>query len=175
MSSRQRQAVPEIIQRIAECEVETGLMLGGSVACGRAQHDSDLDFFAIGAPGLDKALHEFHLISEKNGCKLLELKRGAFPIHIAYWTTESMNQVLRDIPYMTYPLLAADIVHDPTGVAGRYQAKIRHYFEERPDITNAWQRQLEDLWRFKEGELQTLAFPAWSDFMKHIETTFENR
>ena len=167
--SEQRQAMPRIVQRVADCGLKTGLILGGSVRHGYERTDSDLDFFAIAERGLDQALQEFALVSEKNGCQVLQSQQDGFVVHIAYWTTESFNDLLNTIPYMTYPLLDGEIVHDPACLAERCRDRINQYFEAHPTLRQAWIYQLADVRRFKMGSLSSLDFPAWSDFNRNLE------
>ena len=169
--SKQRDAIPAVITRVANCGVPAGLILGGSVRHGYERPDSDLDFFAIAHAGLEQSLGEFSLVSEKNQCKLLETRQHPFAVHIAYWSTESLDSVLRTTPHMTYPLLDGELVYDPNGIAGRYRDLIREYFDDHPTLTQAWVKQLDDVRDFKTGCLQSLAFPQWSDFIRHIEET----
>jgi len=169
--STQREAIPTVIAQAAGTGVDTGLILGGSVRHGYERPDSDLDFFAVAAAGFEQALRGFSLLSEKNGCRLLETRQYDFPVHIACWSVESLNGVLHTIPYMTYPLLDGEPVYDPVGLASRYLDRIRAYFDARPALRQAWAGQLEDIRSFKTGQLARLAFPAWSDFIRHIEET----
>jgi len=163
------------VERVAGCGIRTGLILGGSVRRGCERPDSDLDFFAVGEPGLDEALPGFAVVSEKNGCRVLESREADFTVHIAYWTTDSLERVLHTVPYMLYPLLDGEVVHDPGGLAARYRYQIRRYFDARPGLKRAWERQLDDLRRFRGGEIKSLAFPQWSDFIRHIEAKGLNR
>ena len=169
--SKQQESIPRIIQRVAACGIDAGLILGGSVRYGYERSDSDLDFFAIAELGLDRALHEFSLVSVKNGCKLLELQADAFPVHVAYWSTQSFEWVLNTIPYMTYPIFDGQIVYDPVGLAERYRSIMGRYFDVQPKLKAAWVRQLNDLRSFKTGRLRSLEFGQWSDFIRHLEET----
>lgn len=169
--SQQRQAIPRVIQRVANCGVEAGLILGGSVHYGYERPESDLDFFAIGEQGLDEALREYSLMAEKNGCKVLETRKGPFPIRVAYWSTESLNTVLETIPYMMYPVLDGEIVYDPVNLAEQYHQEMRRYFDSHPRLEQAWVEQLNQVRRFKIGEISSLEFPEWSDFLRYIEKT----
>jgi hypothetical protein len=170
--SRQRDIVAEVIQLVAGCGTPVGLILGGSVAQETERPDSDVDFFAIADATGQPALPGFTVISEKNGCKVFERREERFPVHVACWTTASLDQILQDKPYMTYPLLCGRVVFDPAGIAGRYRSRIRQYFEEHPSLQRAWTQQLEELQRCKAGHVEELAFPQWSDFIRQIEEAF---
>lgn len=169
--SAQFEASAQIVEDVAGCGVPVGLFLGGSVALGCERLDSDLDFFAIGEAGLDLALEGFVLFNEKNGSKLLDRSCGDFPVHIAYWTKASFEQVLATKPYMTYPLLQSRIVHDPAGIAIHYLRLVEGYFADHPAISLAWEEQLKALRLFKSGQIPTLHFSQWSDFLRHLEST----
>lgn len=170
--SKQQDIVPEVVQLVADCGVSVGLILGGSVGQGQERPDSDLDFFGVAQAPCQPALPGFTVISEKNGSRLFEQKESEFPVHVACWTTASLDEVLRDRAYMLYPLLIGQVVLDPGQIATRYQARIKQYFEARPSLEKAWKQQLQDLRSAKTGHLRELAFPEWSDFMRHIEATF---
>jgi hypothetical protein len=170
--SKQRDIVPEVIQLVAECGVPVGMVLGGSVGEGAERADSDVDFFAIADASCQPVLHGFAVVAEKNGCKVLERKESAFPVHVACWTTGSLDEVLRNRPYTIYPLLRGRVVLDPGGIVERYRSRIRRYFAAHPSLEKAWVRQLQDLHRAKIGQLGRPAFPQWSDFNLHIEQVF---
>ena len=78
---------------------------------------------------------------------------------------------LLDFPMM-YPFIQGRIVHDPTGIARHYQARIQEYFETHPRLTAAWAEQLRDLRQSRLRSDEELAFPQWSDFARHIEDAF---
>ena len=170
--SRQAETVQEIIQIVADCGVPVGMVLGGSVAQGCERDDSDLDFLAVADASRQPDLPGFSVLSEKNGCKVLERDDGRFPIHVACWTAPSMEEILRAKPYMMYPFIQGRIVHDPTGIAWHYQARIQEYFETHPRLTAAWAKQLGDLRHSRSRSDEELAFPQWSDFVRHIEDAF---
>jgi hypothetical protein len=168
----QRETIPAIARRIAGSGIATGLILGGSVRYGYERPDSDLDLFAIGEEGLAEALVEFQVVSEKNGCKVLELRRHPFPVHVAYWSIHAFDWVLETLPHMTYPLLDGEIIYDPARLAERCQTRVRDYFHANPELEIAWVKQLGDLRQYKTGASQSLEFPAWSDFLRHLESTY---
>jgi len=170
--SKQQDIVPEVTQLVAKCGVPVGLILGGSVGEGTERADSDVDFFAIADATCQPRLHGFAVVAEKNGCKVLEREVSAFPVHVACWTTASLEAVLRDRPYMTYPLVCGRVVLDPTGIAERYRGCMQRYFAAHPSLEKAWVRQLQDLHSAKIGQLGDLAFPQWSDFVLHVEQAF---
>jgi len=170
--SKQRDVVSEVIRLVAECGVDVGLILGGSVSEGLERADSDVDLFAIADADVQPSLAGFSLVSEKNGSRLLERQEGVFPVHVACWTTASLDEVLRCRQYMLYPLLCGRVVLDAAGIAARYRARIREYFDAHPAIERAWREQLDNLRRSRDGLSEHLAFPQWSDFIRHIEEAF---
>ena len=170
--STQAAIVPAIVQIVAECGVPAGLVLGGSVAEGRERDDSDVDFFAIVDAPRQPELPGFSVISEKNGSKVLEREGSGFPVHVACWTTSSMEEVLRARPYMMYPLLQGRILHGPDGIAQRYRSRMEQYFRAGPVIREAWEEQLRSLNVARFDPSAELAFPQWSDFVRHIESRF---
>ena len=171
--SKQSEVVPEVIRLVAECGVDVGLILGGSVGQGSERAESDVDFFAIADADIPPSLPGFSLVSEKNGCKVLERQQSGFPVHVACWTTASLDEVLRRRPYMTYPLLCGGVVFDAIGIAAQYRTRIREYFGAHPAIERAWGEQLNSLRRSRGSRHEHLRFPQWSDFIRHIEQTFE--
>lgn len=158
-----------MIQRVADCGVDTGLILAGSVRHRYERTDSDLDLFAIAERRLDGALHGFTFVSEKNGCRVLESPQDGFRAHVACWTAESLDRLLDTLPYMTYPLLDGEVVYDPALLAQGYRDRISRYFQAHPALRRAWVRQLDDIRRFKTGSLSSLDFPVWSDFNRNLE------
>lgn len=169
--SRQRKAIPGIIRQLSHCSTGVGLVVGGSVRYGYERPDSDLDLFGISDGQLELVLRGFAVVSEKNGGRLLESRTDGFPVHIAYWPRAGFDRVLRERPYMTYPILDGEIVYDPDQTMGPYTARMREYFDARPQLTRAWATQLAALRDFKTGRIGGLAFPEWSDFLHHIEET----
>lgn len=169
--SRQREVIPGIIRQVSRCKDAVGLVVGGSVRYGYERPDSDLDFFGVCDGQLEMVLERFTLASEKNGGRLLESRVHGFPIHIAYWTMAGFGQLLRDRPYMTYPILDGEVVHDPDQAVSPYVARMQDYFNARPRLTHAWETQLAALRDFKTGKADSLSFPEWSDFLRHIEET----
>ena len=170
--SKQREAIPDIVKIVSDCDVDIGLILGGSVGRGCEREHSDLDFFAIAEAAKYPSLPGFTIGSEKKGARVLENNERGFPVHVAMWTTETLDDTLTRLPHMTYPLLAGEVVYDPAGTAERYLGYIRKYFDSRPRIKQAWERQLNDLRDFKAGKLEHAGFPQWSDFIRYIEKTF---
>ena len=169
--SRQHERIPGIIRELSCCTADVGLVVGGSVRYGYERPDSDLDFFGISDGQLELVLKGFRLVSEKNGGRLLESRADDFPVHIAYWTRAGFDRILKERPYMVYPVLDGEVVHDPAQMMGAYAARMRDYFSARPRLTHAWETQLAALRDFKTGKTGSLAFPEWSDFLRHIEET----
>lgn len=170
--SKQSEIIPGVIQLIDGCGIHVGLILGGSVGEGRERPDSDVDFFAVVDAEQPPVLTGFAVVSQKNGSTLFERKESDFPVHVACWTTASLDDVLQRKPYMTYPLLRGRIVHDPARLAERYRARIRQYFAVHGSIERAWIQQLDDLRLGKADHRTKPAFPLWSDFIRHIEDAF---
>ena len=108
--SRQADLVPEIIRVVASCAAPIGMVLGGSVAEGCERTDSDLDLFAVVDSESQPDIPGFTVFSVKNGCKVFERKDGPFPVHVACWTTMSMDEILQARPYMMYPFAIGRIV-----------------------------------------------------------------
>jgi hypothetical protein len=82
-----------------------------------------------------------------------------------------MDEVLRTKPYMMYPLLLGQTVHDPDGIARRQLARIEKYFRNRPRLEEAWGRQLRELHDAKSNPSLELRFPDPYDFARHVENT----
>lgn len=167
--SRQRQRIPGIIRELSRSAADVGLVLGGSVRYGYEGPDSDLDFFGVSNARLERVLEGFALVSQEDGGGLLESRADGFAVHVAYWTRLGFDQMLCERPYMAYPILDGELVHDPRQTMGSYLERMQQYFEARPRLTAAWVTQLAALRELKTGRASRLSFPQWSDFLRHIE------
>jgi hypothetical protein len=146
-------------------------MLTGSVRHGYERPESDLDFFLFGPSDLERALVEFRAVSEKNESKVLEAIIEDVVVHLAFWSSEGAERILLRRPYMLYPVLDSEIVHDPRHIAQRFVERVDQYFAARTKLKDAWSPQMAEHRRFKTGEISRLEFPQWSDFLTHLEQT----
>jgi predicted nucleotidyltransferase len=145
--------VTGLIERYPGC----GILVGGSVQRGEERPDSDLDLFVVFAGG-----GHVHLEHEQSA-EGVKIDLALFP-EAAF---------LRDVEtqwYKFWMFARAEIVHDPSGIAGRCQKTALTYFRRHPQIDRAWEQQLAEVRLHKADRSYQLTYWTWNDFISHIET-----
>ncbi len=154
--SKHKKILPLLIKKISQEYVNSGILLGGSVQGGYERPDSDIDVLVVLAGDGEIRTDQSHKI-------------GDIKTHIVYLPVKAMQEAQNKQPILFYLLSICRIIHDPRGIARRYQEMARKYFRDNPDIAQAWDEQTEKIKRHKLDRNYKLEFPKWDDFAEQIK------
>jgi len=171
--SRQRNILPQVVERIRQDAPECAIALAGSVRYGYERPDSDIDLL-VAVP--DFRATEFagaKLSHETNEARVANFFVGDKRVEIVYFDFAYFDQV-QQTPWRSYTLCQAEILHDPEGRFTHCQHALREWFQAHPRITNLWDQQLQMCRQYaltgRPPDRKTvLAFPRWEDFAQHVD------
>ncbi|MHC5036245.1 MAG: GNAT family N-acetyltransferase [Planctomycetota bacterium] len=165
--SRHREALPSLVEAIREATPNGGIMLQGSVRDGTEREDSDIDITIV-VPDDGVIAHNKFVNPENQGQMIRAFHRG-IPIDINWFTHAQMTGIFRERGAHGFFLFSnGEILSDPLGLAEACQALAGKYFDEHPDIKEAWVRQHEAVRKSKTDPTVKLKHPKWQDFMASL-------
>ncbi|MGH7145173.1 MAG: nucleotidyltransferase family protein [Planctomycetota bacterium] len=141
MISKQRAAFVPIKPILCDRYPGCSILLFGSVGRGEERPNSDLDIMVFHAGDGQ--------IAWEPGASL-----GApdLNVDLAVFPEDAFNRLVATMWYVFFEFSQAAIVHDPTGLAAKYQTMIREKFAEHPEVRGVWEEVLAAVARRKRGE-----------------------
>ena len=132
-----------------------GFLVFGSVASGTHHEKSDIDTMTIlrnhkPSSGIEKTMI--------NGIKVGNI----------FFTHEILTRSINTVPYLLHPLGNAKLLFDREKTIKPLLKKITSYFDENPEIKNAWSRYYKQLQEEKKqfGHEKTTIIDVWNELEK---------
>jgi hypothetical protein len=141
--TKQRQILPAVVARFAALDPACAVVLVGSVQHGYERPGSDIDLLAIVHDGIQVNPSEWQVRWENRGVKSLTGNEEGVELCVFFAPIGGFERWLGETPYHMYPFSRGEILHDPEGLAKRYQAAARKYFAAHPTIAEEWEAQLQ--------------------------------
>ena len=168
--SKQRQALPHLIARCADAHPGCGIRLQGSVARGHERVDSDIDITIV-VPGSGLVRANELLSEDKHWrMRLVHDETTAMKLDINWvGVDELLALVEKRGAAAWYMFLTGSTLRDPAGVVGLCHAAIARWFQARPAVLEAWNRQQAAVEARKANRTSTLEFPTQPAFLNYLE------
>jgi len=171
--TKQRNILPQVVERIRHDAPNCAVALSGSVRYGYQRPDSDIDLL-VAVP--DFRATEFQgatLSHQTDEARVANFFVGDIRVEVVYFDFAYLDQVQQS-PWRSYTLCQAQILHDSDGRFTRCQDALREWFQAHPDITSVWEKQLQMCREYaltgRPPDRRTvLTFPSWEDFAKHVD------
>ncbi|MFH1184758.1 MAG: hypothetical protein V1755_06920 [Chloroflexota bacterium] len=141
--TKQKQMLPAIVDTFTALDPACAILLVGSVQHGYERPGSDIDIIAIVHDTIQTDPAQWQVRWEHRGVKSLTGNEGGVELCVFFAPISAFERWLTETPHHMYPFSRGEILHDPEGLAGRYQAVARGYFEAHPAIAEEWEAQLQ--------------------------------
>ena len=141
--SRQRELLPAVVARLATMDPACSILVIGSIRYHYERPESDIDVIAIVHDGIQVDATEWQVSWENRGIKSLVGNVAGVHVGVFFASISGLERWLRETPYHMYPFSRGEILRDPEGLAERYQAVAKGYFEAHPRIAEEWETQLQ--------------------------------
>jgi hypothetical protein len=140
--TKQRELLPTAVTRFTTLDPACALLLVGSVQHGYERPGSDIDLIAIVHDTIQTDPTQWHVRWENRGVKSLTGNAEGVELCVFFAPINGFERWLTETPHHMYPFSRGEILHDPEGLARRYQAAARAYFRAHPAMAEEWEAQL---------------------------------
>jgi len=132
-----------------------GFLVFGSVATGTHHEKSDIDVVTI-----------FRKQKPSSGIK--NTVTDGIKIGNIFFTHEILTRSIKTVPYLLHPLGNAKLLFDRENIIEPLLKEIKNYFDENPELENAWSRYHELLKKEKMqfGHEKTTIIDVWNELEK---------
>lgn len=171
--SAQRELVPQVVPVLAGASPTAGLLLTGSVRYGYERETSDVDLFMITEAFASVQVPGAAVSHRTVEAWVANLVVGAMRVEIVCTSYAYLQQVALK-PWQSYTLGDGEILLDPLGLLGPFQARMRAWFAYHPALAQAWRDQIAQCRAYAlagrpADRAAFLRFPRWEDFAAHMD------
>jgi hypothetical protein len=135
--------LPAVVKKFAAIDPACAIVLVGSVQRGYEQPGSDIDILVIVRDGIQLDPAEWQMRWENRGVRSLSRTMDGIELCVFFAPLSGFKRWITETPYHMYPFSQGEILHDPDGLAKRYQAVARMYFVDHRALAEEWEAQLE--------------------------------
>ena len=156
--TRQRESLARLVPVLCGKYPGCGILVFGSVGRGEERPDSDLDVMVVhGGEG------ELELILGS------PLGEAGLSLDLAVFPEAALLRLAATRWLVFWEFSQAQIVHDPTGIARRNQARIRERFKARPEAAAVWGELMAAVSRSKRERGVTLPYGGRTGVEGYLE------
>jgi predicted nucleotidyltransferase len=167
--SKQERALEHIVARCVDAHPDCGIRLQGSVARGDERESSDIDLTVV-IPR-SALVRENELLSADNHwrMRLVHDEATGVKLDINWVGAEELLELVAERGAIAwYMFKNGKTLRDPAGLVARCATAISAWFEARPAVLEAWDRQQTAVEAFKRDPSRPLEFPTQPAFLRHL-------